>query len=195
MDLQAKRKEATQALIAHSREVLGNGTPTHDKLDAIKHQVMALAAQPELWQAPAYPAPSVEDKQNRFLIDQDEESGLSLYLNVMQPGKKIPPHNHTVWACIAAVEGAEVNTIYDRADDGKTPGKADLNVREVVNLRPGHALAMMPDDIHSVEIKGTEVIRHLHFYGRPLETLDKRVSYDLANNTCKVMDIGVKTKT
>jgi predicted metal-dependent enzyme (double-stranded beta helix superfamily) len=177
-----------------SREVLGKDGATRAKLNDIKKMVLALAADTALWQGAEFPPPTVEEKQNRFMIDQDEETGLTLYLNVMQPGKKIPPHNHTVWACIAAVEGAEENTIYDRVDDGATPGKAELKVSKVVNLRPGHAIAMMADDIHSVEIQGTDVIRHLHFYGRPLETLDSRLTFDLAHNTCKIMDIGVKTK-
>jgi hypothetical protein len=52
----------------------------------------------------------------------------------------------------------------------------------------------MADDIHSVVIDGTEVIRHLHFYGQPLESLTRRISYDIDAGTCKVMDIGAKTK-
>jgi hypothetical protein len=74
------------------------------------------------------------------------------------------------------------------------PGRAELKLREEVDLRPGNALAMMADDIHSVVIGGTEVIRHLHFYGQPVESLNRRISYDIAAGTCKVMDIGAKTK-
>ena len=170
-------------------------------VDAVHHGAKAyahatgLSEKKALWSETDYPAPGEGERQNRFLIGQESPVGISLYLNVMRPGKKIPPHNHTTWACIAAVEGAEHNTLYDRHDDGSVESKAEVRPRETVALKPGTALAMMPDDIHSVEIRGEEVIRHLHLYGRPLETLTQRLIFDLEAGACRIMDIGVKTKT
>jgi predicted metal-dependent enzyme (double-stranded beta helix superfamily) len=189
----AERQEITDAFIADAAVIAAQGPMDRARLDRIKTRLMDIAARTDLWGEDDFPDPSVEDKQNRFFI-ADHPSGLTLYLNVMQPGKVIPPHNHTVFACIAAVEGAEKNTVYERVDDGLVPGRAELKLREEVDLRPGNALAMMADDIHSVVIGGTEVIRHLHFYGQPVESLNRRISYDIAAGTCKVMDIGAKTK-
>lgn len=189
-----ERTEITQEFLADAKAIAAEGPMDRARLDRIKHRLMDIAARTELWADDDFPAPSPEDKQNRFFIADDADTGLTLYLNVMQPGKVIPPHNHTVFACIAAVEGAEQNTIYERVDDGSVPGKAELRLREEVDLRPGNALAMMPDDIHSVVIGGTEVIRHLHFYGQPLESLNQRISYDIEAGTCTIMDIGAKTK-
>lgn len=193
MSHSAERQQVTGAFIADARAIVAEGEMDRACLDRIKKRLMDIAAQTELWGDADFPAPNVEDKQSRYFI-ADDPSGLTLYLNVMHPGKVIPPHNHTVFACIAAVEGAEQNKVYERVDDGSVEGRAELKLREEVNLRPGNALAMMPDDIHSVVIGGTEVIRHLHFYGQPLESLDRRISYDLEAGTCKVMDIGVETK-
>lgn len=188
------RNEVVQQFIEDACAIAAEGPMDRTRLDRIKERLMDIAARKELWAENDFPAPSIEEKQNRFFIADDADTGLTLYLNVMQPGKVIPPHNHTVYACIAAVEGAEQNTVYERVDDRSVPGKAELRLREEVDLRPGNALAMMADDIHSVVIDGTEVIRHLHFYGQPLESLDRRISYDIEAGTCKVMDIGAKTK-
>ena len=189
------RKRLTDDLIAKTRAALDRGELTRKTLSAIKDSLHALSQRQELWHEADHPAPAEGEQQSRYLIAQESDRGLSLYLNVMRPGKKIPPHNHTTWACIAAVEGAEHNTLYDRLDNGSVPGQAALRARAVVELKPGTAIALMPDDIHSVEIKGDDVIRHLHFYGRPLETLTERITFDVERGTCKIMDIGVKTKS
>lgn len=189
------RSRLVEVLIADTRATLDAGDLDRARLDSIKQKLHAISERKELWSETDYPAPGEAERQNRFLISQESPEGISLYLNVMRPGKKIPPHNHTTWTCVAAVQGAEHNTLYDRHDDGSVEGKADVRPREVVELKPGNALAMMPEDIHSVEIRGDAVIRHLHFYGRPLETLTQRITFDLDAGTCRIMDIGVKTKT
>lgn len=189
------REALAQSLLTKSAEILGDSPPDRVRLNKVKTELLNLAGRVELWGDNDFPVPDVDEKQNRFQIVQDPATGMTLYLNVMRPGKKIPPHDHTTWACVAAVEGAEVNTLYDRLDDGSEPGRAQLKEKEIVDLKPGSAVALLADDIHSVEIRGTDVIRHLHFYGRPLETLSGRTSFDLENGTCRIMDIGVKTKT
>ncbi len=188
------RDDLCQSLISKTQEILAEGPLDRAMLKRIENAVTELSDRTELWGEDDYAAPEATQQQNRYLVAQDAENELSLYLNVMRPGKKIQPHNHTTWACIGAVEGAEINTLYNRVDDRSEDGKAQLKVADVVELKPGSALAMMPDDIHSVEIKGTEIIRHLHFYGQSLESLEGRIMYDLENGTCRVMDIGVKTK-
>ncbi|WP_245587029.1 MULTISPECIES: hypothetical protein [Pelistega] len=167
--------------------------PSRDKLQNVCDALIKLAAHKEWWSAEEYPEPTGDELQNRFLIHADEDNSYALYLNVMKPGKKIVPHNHTTWACIAAVEGTEQNYLYDRTDDGKTSGHATLVEKAKLSISPGAGIALMPDDIHAVRIEDSS-IRHLHLYGRALETLTERLAFDMENNTCKVMDIGVKTR-
>lgn len=183
------------AFMTLATETIGSDGVSRSSLDKVLADLTALAAERDLWSPSVYADPEPEERQARHLVRADPETGYTLYLNVMRPGKLIPPHNHTTWACITAVEGAEHNTLYERVDGGTGPGTARLQKLKEIILEPGKGVALMPDDIHSVEIRGDAIIRHLHFYGRALETLSERLTFDVAAETASIMSIGVKTKT
>lgn len=190
----AGQSASVDKFIADSRSLIAKDGMSRETLSRVLDGLKQLALDKGLWSAERYPDPEPEVQQARYLIDEQPDRTFALYLNVMRPGKKIPPHNHTTWACIAAVSGDEVNHVYERVDDGSRAGHAELDVVREVVISPGTALALMPDDIHSVEIRGRDVIRHLHFYGNALETLTDRLVFDRAAQTVRPMTIGVTTR-
>ncbi len=194
-DIQELRMRLAEKLVTETRALSDAQELSRDSLDNIRSQLQALAAKRELWSEADFPPPAEGELQNRYLIADEPGGGISLYLNVVRSGKRVPPHDHTTWACIAAVEGVEHNMFYTRTDDGAIEGKATLKMDRVVAVGPGDAIAMMPDDIHNFEVRGDQTIRHLHFYGRPLESLSERKAFDMEKGTYRIMDVGVKTIT
>ncbi len=100
----------------------------------------------------------------------------------------MPPHNHTTWAIIAGVHGAERNVVYERLDNGAREGFVQLREAPAKEktLKRGDVIAYLPDDFHHIETPvGSGNALHLHFYGLSLEQLPERVTVDLAAGTSK----------
>jgi predicted metal-dependent enzyme (double-stranded beta helix superfamily) len=79
---------------------------------------------------------------------------------------RIPPrfqsgiHNHTVFACIAQLEGAEVNTSYQSSEDGD-----GLRVHGTTTNQAGGVISMPAEAIHHIENPNLEEAKALHIYG------------------------------
>lgn len=192
--LAERRPQAVEQTIEDVKAIIAKGGVTRASIGRVLASLQTLAARRDLWTTPEFAPPGETDRQNRYLIHEEPDRSYALYLNVMRPGKRIAPHNHTSWTCIAAVEGAEHNYVYRRLDDGSKPGHAHIEEDHTVVVEPGTGIALMPDEIHSVEIKGGTVIRHLHLYGMALETQNDRWEFDPAKQACFRKELGVATR-
>ncbi|HXZ09918.1 MAG TPA: cysteine dioxygenase family protein [Paraburkholderia sp.] len=175
----AQRRESVQSLLADARRIIDEKGLTRDALNSISELLLELATHRELFDATDFPPPQRDsgDTSTRYRLNPGED-GLALYLNSLLPGKTTIPHNHDTWAVIAAIDGAELNRIYRRTDDGRDPERAKLELSHEVVVRPGVPIAFLPDDIHSIHVGGAEPTLHFHLYGRPLETLTGRLGFE-----------------
>jgi predicted metal-dependent enzyme (double-stranded beta helix superfamily) len=173
-DLQAVRAAAVAAAVDRVRAIEAQQGATRAALEAIKAELLALAAQEHLFPSAAFPPPPAGEKgANRYLLQQDPDHRFALYLNALNPGTETRPHDHTTWAVVVAVDGQELNKVYRRYGTG-------LAVDREVVVEPGRGIALLADDIHSIHTSGSASTRHLHMYGLALETLTSRKAYDPA---------------
>jgi predicted metal-dependent enzyme (double-stranded beta helix superfamily) len=179
-DIRAARAAAVAATIDRIRGLECAQGVTSATLEAMKTEMMQLAAQEHLFPSGEFPPPPAgQTGANRYLLQEDPDNRFALYLNVLNPGNETKPHDHTTWAVVVAVDGQELNKVYRRTDDGSDPSRCELCIDREVMVEPGRGIALMPDDIHSIHTTGSVPTRHLHMYGIALEKLDDRRAFDM----------------
>src|SRR5215210_6485647 len=179
-DASAARGAAIANAVARIRDIEGAQGVTRPALEAIREELMLLARQQHLFPSAEFPPPDDGAKgANRYLLHEDRGNRFALYLNALNPGNETRPHDHTTWAVVVAVDGQELNRVYERTDDGADPERCAIRLREEVMVEPGRGICLMPDDIHSIHTTGTVPTRHLHMYGLALDRLEDRKAYDM----------------
>ena len=169
----AARAAAVAAAIERIRAIERRGI-SRPALDAIKAELLELATHESLFPSSEFPPPPDGEKGNRrYLLQEDPDNRLALYINALNPGNETRAHDHTTWAVIVAVDGQELNKVYRKQPDS-------LVVDHEVMVEPGRGIAFMAEDIHSIHTTGAVPTRHLHLYGLALEKLDNRMAYDPA---------------
>lgn len=168
----AARKQAVKETVDRIRALEAEQGVTRDSLEAIKAEVMALAAKKELFPVGDFPANDQSTRNNvLYRLSEDDDHRFVLYGHVARGKVAAPPHDHTTWAVIAGIEGEELNRIYEHDGDG--------GVREVRQqvIGEGTAIAFLPDDLHSIHIEDGATVLNFHMYGLGLEQLHGRRYY------------------
>ena len=176
-DVASDRARAVEAFLAQVRSLLLPGAAaSHDTLQPVADALIRLGQRRALFPAAHFPV-DAEHPAQVYRLAEDADGGFVLYLSAGVAGKAQPPHDHTTWAVIAGVEGNERNELYRREKTGD-PARDALVHQRTVDVASGSAVVLLPDDVHTIELVGGQDGRHLHFYGRALELLDKRVVFE-----------------
>ncbi len=182
-----------EATVVKAKDAIRRKGVTRAAMQEVLASLEGLARQTELWSSERFHDPKPDELQVRHFVREDPDQTFALYLNVLRPGKRIFPHNHTTWACVAAVAGQEHNTLHEIAEGGLRIGPAKLRKIDQIVVEPGRGIAMLPDDIHSVEVRGDRIVRHLHFYGLALEAISGGIMFDPDKQVAYANSIGVQT--
>ena len=94
----------------------------------------------------------------------------------------VQPHDHGVWETLFVWRGALRHTVYERTDDGTTPGRAVLREHASTTLSPGDfAIVAPPRDIHGFQAltEGTYGITVSRGLYNP-----ERLYFDVEAQTC-----------
>jgi len=170
MERAQARRNAIGAAVADIREIEKRDGVTRDSLERIKQRLMQLAARTELFDSNDYPPPAPGEKLRSCLyrLSEDADHRFALYANASLGGYGAPAHNHTTWAVIVGVTGAELNKFYERTPEGVKETGRDV-------VRQGTGVAFMPEDLHSIHIEAP--LLNFHMYGLALEQLHAREFY------------------
>jgi predicted metal-dependent enzyme (double-stranded beta helix superfamily) len=185
--VKAQRRDMVRQTITRIRTIEKDQGVTREALEDIKAVMLDLAAHKELFPEEDFP---IEANDQGFFpiyrLAEEDDHRFALYMSTSIGAKDVPPHDHTTWAVIVAVQGTEENRFYERVGDYSVPGKGHIKQTGGETVRPGVGVCLMPDDIHSIHPRNERPGLILHMYGRALDHLPNRVTYNMAEGTYKV---------
>ena len=183
-DIVTERMQLVREMLARVRKVTEPDI-RRDSLDAIKAELVALAARRDLFPVDEFP-PIEGGNASMYRLSEDADHRYALYVVAPAPGQFAPPHDHSTWAVIAGVHGRENNKLYTRTDDGTQPGVAQIEQSVELDVVPGTAIALMPDDIHSIHLGADGPHANLHLYGMSVEHCPERKMYSRSKGAYKI---------
>lgn len=182
-DIVSQRTNLIRQLIDRVR-VIDQPSITRDGLSRISQELLALAQRRDLFPIEEFP-PIEGGNSSMYLLSEDADHRYALYMVAPAQGGFAPPHDHQTWAVIAGMYGREKNKLYRRIDDKSVDGFAHLEVADEIDVIAGTAIALMPDDIHSIHLGEDGPHGNLHLYGLSVEHCNNRLMYSLSKNTYK----------
>lgn len=92
---------------------------------------------------------------------------LSLMALMIPAGAATPVHDHLAWGLVGLYRGEQDEEVYRRVDDGRTRGRAVLELVEKRHVNPGDFYTLLPPegDIHRVRTTSATPSISIHLLG------------------------------
>ena len=167
----AKPMNPLERYIQEIRSIWGDGKDPKlpFKVKALMERLFAETSPDEPWMAEL-----VREGRPSKELYRDPVHGFIQMGHVHQQGHKNTPHDHgSCWVVYGSYRGVTEISTYRRADDGREPGKASLEVKEVHRLSPGVAYPYLAGDIHSIYAVETPAVV-FRFLSYDLEKIERR---------------------
>jgi predicted metal-dependent enzyme (double-stranded beta helix superfamily) len=188
----ASRQAAIAVMLSQIRTLVQDKNMTRETLEDIKAEMVQVAIRKEIFPlADFHPADVEPGRRPMQLLHKDADGHFALYMSTSVSEQKPPPHNHATWAVIVGIQGEERNWLFERTDDGSVPGKGTVRVVDERVAAPGTGVALMPEDIHTIQGTAEAGGRlTLHLYGVATDLQQGRVAYNEAEGTYRPFPPG-----
>jgi len=176
--LPASLAAAIDQAMSRIRSLVAGGAPDRETLAAVGQALTGAAADRDAFDLERFPMnPATRDAI--YLLSEDPDQRLALYLAVRDVALRTPVHDHDTWACIVGVHGRERNWLYERAGDGalQAAGQAD-----VVH---GTGVGLLASDLHRIATDAGALNMQLHLYGRSFDAQTARIMVDEATGAVR----------
>ena len=174
-----KATNSLQSYIEEIRALWGNGKDPQlpFKVKALMEKLFATTSEDEPWMAELLR----EGKPSKELY-RDPEHGFIQMGHVHKQGHGNLPHDHgPCWVVYGSYQGVTEITTYRRTDDGKEPGRATLEKKDLHRLSPGVVQPYLPGDIHSTHaVEGPALV--FRFLSYDLDKIERH-RYNLEKGT------------
>jgi len=137
-----------QKFIGDLRAVWSAETDDARRMDKAKPLLEAFVKDPDL-KAHSAQWPSTEGRKN-LLLYVDPAYDFVVNAVVRVPGRTGSVHDHAnAWVLYGVLDGAESLERYERIDDGRRPGHAEVRLASVTTGTPGKVDLVPPHAIHA----------------------------------------------
>lgn len=144
----AERLPAFESFIRDLRSVWAAEPDDRTRMERAKPLLERLVTSPAL-KAHSASWPSTEGRKNlRLYVDPDY--GFVINAVVRVPGRRGSVHDHAdAWVLYGVLDGQESLERYDRIDDGRRPGYAEVRLSSVTTGTQGKVDLVAPHAIHA----------------------------------------------